>query len=116
MIEVQIDWIEPTDFLGWDEFEEFSAYDPLDHFQWFTICVSEAKKDRGTNFDVLVSTPKAIGRAKKKNEKFKGLVIDSFSPTEAKNAIEQKVNKGRYYSYHDIVESLKVDMYWEYGN
>lgn len=108
-------WLESNEAHAADGPSNHAERDPTDDFGWFTIGVGMEADPASTIFQVVVSTPKAIPRAKhKKQTKFRGLVIPAYSSESAHEAIKQRVETARVLTWDDLISDLQREMHWEY--
>jgi hypothetical protein len=100
-----------------DEVHLHSERDPSDDFGWFSVRVGTADGIGTTDFQVVVATPRATPRAEfPGNTRFKGLVLQSYSPDAARDLIHSKVEETEGRDYSAIIEKLRAFMFWEYDN
>ena len=89
--------------------------DPSDDFGWFSVRVGADGGVGTSDFQVVVSTPAAISRARfADGTRFKGLVLLSYCPTAAREIIRSKVESVEGRDYAEIVQKLREFMFWEY--
>ena len=106
--------IDPNDHLGWDAFVAAERPEPWDDFGWFTLSIGP-EGDPGTSyFQVLVSTPAAVSRAKGELGRFQGLIVDSFEPGVVETTLREYVSSLQGLTWQDLVEQLRRTMHWEY--
>ena len=110
----ELQGIDPNDFLGWDEFTQYEAADPYDDFAWFTLTIGVDGQDGGSNFQIVVATPKAVSRVRARQRSFSGIVIDRFDPEAVECAIREHVSSVSGQSWHQIIDQLRETMLWEY--
>lgn len=118
MIQAAVQSICPNDFDGWAEFELYDSPDPYDDFSWFTLTIGLAGglmgEEAGNNFQVCVSTPRAVSRAKKIGNHVPGILVDQFDAKSVEFAIRKRVSTIEAHSWMQIVEQLRQFMIWEY--
>jgi Immunity protein 8 len=106
--------IDPNDYPGWDAFAAADRPTPWDDFGWFTVSIAPEGDPGADNFQVLISTPAAISRAKADSGRFRGLVVDSFGPQVIARTLRDHIASLQALTWEDLVDQLRRTMHWEY--
>ena len=94
-----------------------SERDPADDFGWFSVRVGAEGAVGASDFQVVVSTHSAMTRARfAGGARFKGLVLQTYSPAAARQIIRSKVESVEGRDYDEIVGKLRAFMFWEYDD
>ena len=80
----------PNDHLSWDKFAQHESGDPYDDFGWFHVNVGLVGEDAGNDFQVCVSTPRAVGRAKHAGDA-PGILVERFDAESVRRAIHDQI-------------------------
>ncbi len=98
-----------------DEVRLLSERDPSDDLGWFSVRIGVVGEIGTTDFQVVVATPAAMPRARFSGKpRFKGLVLQTYTPDAARDLIRSKVEEAEGRDYDEIVEKLRAFMFWEY--
>lgn len=114
MYEVELKSISSNDFVEWDDFLKHLPADPFDECGWFDVTIGEVGVRGGNDFQVLVSTTKAIKRARSGNRRFKGIVVDEFTPSKVTEAIERAIKDAASMTWDETLSKLREFGDWEY--
>ena len=114
MYEVEPKSISSNDFFEWDDFLKYVSPNPFDECGWFDVTIGEVGVSGGTEFQVLVSTPKAIKRARSDNRRFKGIVVDEFTPSKVTEVIERAIKDAASMTWGETLSKLREFGDWEY--
>jgi len=106
--------IDPNDYPGWDAFASSERPEPWDDFGWFTLYIGRDGGVGADMFQVLLSTPAAVSRAKSGRADFRVLIVDLFEPDVIATKLREYVSSFTANSWHNIVKQLRRSMYWEY--
>ncbi len=106
--------IVPNDFPGWDAFRQYRSADPLDDFAWFTLFIGIEGEDSADTFQVVVATPRAVGRIKSQHGSFPGLTVDHFDPNSIERTLKEYVSNFSGNTWEQIATQLRKRMLWEY--
>ena len=106
--------ITPNDFADWNAFVASDRPDPWDDFGWFTLSISGDGMEGADLFQVVVSTPRAVSRAKGNGGRFRGVIVDSFDPDTIARTLRDQVSSINGLAWSDIVDQLQQSMFWEY--
>ncbi|MBL8855173.1 MAG: hypothetical protein JNK57_14500 [Planctomycetaceae bacterium] len=113
MMHAVIHCIESNDYAEWREFAEYQSPDPYDDFGWFHVTVGATDIDGGNDFQVCVSTRRAVWRVKRSG-KTPGILVDYFDAANVRKAICDRIEAIEGCSWETIVEQLRTFMKWEY--
>ena len=113
MIQAEVQHICPNDFDGWSAFEKYQSPDVYDDFSWFTLSIGAAGIEGTSNFQVCVSTARAVSRVKLAGSTA-GIIVDRFDAETVGTAIHERVNSIKAHAWHQIVDELRTFMLWEY--
>ncbi|HKA08386.1 MAG TPA: Imm8 family immunity protein [Gemmataceae bacterium] len=106
--------IEPNDYLGWGAFVATDRPTPWDDFGWFTLSIAPVGDPGSDYFQVLISTPAAVSRAKAGSRTFRGLVVASFEPAVIAQTLRDHIASLQAHTWQDLVDQLRRTMLWEY--
>jgi hypothetical protein len=113
-VKAELRSIESNDFLDWEEFAATERVNPWDDFGWFTVSIGP-EGDPGSNwFQVLVSTPSAVPRAKGNAKRFRGIIVESFEPTVIARSLQEYIASLKGLTWQELVDQLRQTMHWEY--
>ncbi len=80
MLQPELRGIRPNDYSGWEHFAAAEHPEPWDEFAWFQLDIGLEGEEGTACFQVLVTTPAAVSRAKGDDKHRRFLVVDSFDP------------------------------------
>lgn len=112
-VQFDVRYIESTQYIDWEEFVRYQSPDPWDDYGGFTVTVGEVGDEAGSNFQVCVATPRAVGRMKRLDER-PGILVDHYDPETVERAIIEKVTALKGNDYQDVIDQLRKFMHWEY--
>jgi hypothetical protein len=112
----EMKWISPNDFINWESFvsSDRREQEVWDDFGWFSLDIGSEGEDGTETFQVLVSTPAAVSRAKGDRKRFRGIIVDEFKPDIIRKSLTDYVSSVVGISWSEVVEQLRRWMYWEY--
>lgn len=113
MIEAEIHSLESNDFPDWEQFLEHAERDPYDAYGWFHVTIGTVGVQGGNDFQVCVSTPRAVGRAKQAGC-VPGVLVDRFDAASVQAAVKEKVVSIQASTWEQLVDQLRTFMRWEY--
>ena len=113
MIRAVIHSLEPNDHDGWRAFAAHESLDPYDDFGWFHVTVGATDVDGGNDFQLCVSTPRAVSRAIV-GGKAPGILVDRFDAKSVREAVHHRIESITAPSWDQIVEECRTFMYWEF--
>ncbi len=111
-VQLEVKVIDYEDF-GPGEFERYQSPDPFNDYGWFTITVGEVGDPAGSNFQVCVATPRAVGRLKLAGY-HPGILVDHYDPETVRQAIVDRVASLKGDHYQELIDQLRTFMHWEY--
>jgi hypothetical protein len=88
--------------------------DPWDDFGWFTLAIGPEGDPGSDWFQVLVTTPAAVSRAKGNAKAFQGIIVESFQPAVIIQTLQEYVASLKGLSWQELVDQLRQTMLWEY--
>jgi len=109
-MEADLRAIEANDITDWPN---WSASDPLNELQWFTLTIGPPGDPGSDLFQVAVATPIGV-RDRRDRSKFVGLVVDRFEPEIVEAAIRDFVASCNALTWSGIVDLLRKQTRWEY--
>ena len=110
MMQAQVRGIEANDIPDWPN---WVATHPFDELQWFTVSIGTSDSDGEDLFQVAVASPRGIN-ARRRKEKFVGLVVDEFKSERIEQAIRDFVATVQGTTWEAIAEQLSKVMRSEY--
>ena len=113
VIQAEVQHICPNDFDGWSAFEKYESPDLYDDFSWFTLTIGTTDIEGTNNFQVCISTARAVSRAKLDGS-IAGIIVDRFDAETVGDAIHERVNSIKAHTWSQIVDELRKFMLWEY--
>jgi hypothetical protein len=116
MMRAELRHISPNDYRNWEAFASAERPEPWDDFGWFVVEIAPEGDKGSTAFQVLVTTPAAVTRAKGDSKHRRFLLVDSFEPDAVAKALREYVAGISAHTWDEIVEKLQRCMYWEYGD
>ena len=110
--------VSPNDYPGWEAFASSERPEPWDDFGWFELSIGP-EGDKGCDlFQVLVTTPAAVSRAKldckRHHKEFRCLLVETFEPDVIAKALRDHVSGLTALTWDGLVKQLRRSMYWEY--
>jgi hypothetical protein len=116
MLKPELCHIKPNHYPSWDDFAAAEHPEPWNEFAWFELTIGVEGQVGADLFQALVATHTALPRARAKYKKHRFLVVESFEPQMLETALRKHVESCADYTWDDIVERLRCEMYWEYEN
>ena len=113
MIRAVVNSLEPNDHDGWSAFAAHESADPYDDYGWFHITVGATDTDGGNDFQLCVSTPRAVSRAKS-DGRTPGILVDRFDAKSVHDAVHNRIQSIEAHSWDQIVDECRTFMHWEY--
>jgi hypothetical protein len=110
----ELQHISPNDYASWEAFAAAEHPEPWDEFAWFVLSIGLEGQEGSTLFQVLVTTPAAVARAKGNDKQRRFLVVESFEPELLAKSLREYVSSVACHTWDEIVERLRAHMYWEY--
>ena len=110
---MEVQPISPNDHLEWDDFLRYQSPDPFDDYGWFHVTIGEVGDRAGSDFQVCVATPQAIGRLKQQGDR-PGILVDHYNAETVRQAIIDKVESLKGNHYQELIDQLRTFMHWEY--
>jgi hypothetical protein len=114
MLQAELQDIRPNDYDSWEAFAAAPHPEPWDEFAWFVLGIGPKGQEGSDLFQVLVTTPAAVSRAKGHDKHRRFLVVESFEPELLARSLREYVSSATSPTWDRIVERLRVHMYWEY--
>ena len=105
--------LEPNDHDGWSGFASRESADPFDDFGWFHVTVGANDSEGGNDFQLCVSTRRAVNRAKLGGVT-PGIVVERFDAQSIQNAVHQRIHSIAAHSWPQIIDECRTFMQWEY--
>ncbi len=96
------------------EWNELKVRDVWNEYNWFTLNIGIQGKEASDIFDVLISTPRAQGRARRENNIKQCFIVERFDRRTIENSVTQFVERITGMSWMDIVDQLREKINWEY--
>jgi hypothetical protein len=106
--------VSSNDIFEWDAFKQYRPVDPLDDFGWFTLGIGIEGKEGADYFQVVVATPRAVGRVKRQHGSFPGFTVPLFDPEAIERALKDWVAQFSGPTWEHIVSQLRKSALWEY--
>ena len=113
MICAEVLYLESNEYPDWEAFAGYESADPYDDFGWFHVRIGASDGGGGNDFQVCVSTPRAIGRSRRSGG-VPGVIVDRFDAATIHEAICERVSSVEGRDWEEIVEQLRKFMRWEY--
>ncbi len=114
MLRPELRGVRPNDYLDWQHFVAAEHPEPWDEFAWFQLDIGPEGQEGATCFQVLVTTPAAVRRAKGDDKHRRLLVVESFEPELLLKSLREYVSTAASRTWDETVERLRAHMYWEY--
>ena len=113
MIRAEIHSLETNDHTDWADFVAHVSPDPYDDFGWFHVTVGATDVNGGNDFQVCVSTPRAVNRAKQ-DGRVPGILVDRFDAQSVHDAVHDRIHAIEAHTWDQIVDECRTFMHWEY--
>ena len=113
MIRAVIHSLETNDHDDWSAFAEYESIDPYDDFGWFHVTVGATDIEGGNDFQLCVSTPRAVRRAKLAGA-IPGILVDRFDAQSVRDAVHARIDSIVVHTWDQIVNECRAFMHWEY--
>ena len=113
VIRAVVNSLEPNDHDGWSAFAAHESADPYDDYGWFHVTVGATDTDGGNDFQLCVSTPRAVSRAKS-DGRTPGILVDRFDAKSVHDAVHNRIQSIEAHSWDQIVDECRTFMHWEY--
>jgi len=113
VIRAEIHSLESNDHTDWSDFVAHESPDPYDVFGWFHVTIGANDIDGGNDFQVCVSTPRAVNRAKVSGS-VPGILVDRFDAQSIQTAVHDRVTAIKAHTWDQFVDELRTFMRWEY--
>ncbi len=113
MIRAFVYSLEPNDHDDWSAFAASESIDPFDDFGWFHVTVGATDVEGGNDFQLCVSTPRAVNRAKLDGA-IPGILVDRFDAQSVHNAVHVRICSIEVHTWDQIVDECRTFMHWEY--
>ena len=113
VIRAVIHSLETNDHDDWSAFAARESIDPYDDFGWFHVTVGATDIEGGNDFQLCVSTPRAVNRAKHDGT-VPGILVDRFDAQSVHDAVHARINSIEVHTWDQIVNECRTFMRWEY--
>ena len=113
MIHAEILRLASNDHIDWSDFAAYEPIDPFDDFGWFHVTVGATGIEGGNDFQVCVSTHRAVGRVRRAGA-VPGVIVDCFDAESVDTAIRDRIASIAADSWDQIVNECRTFMLWEY--
>ena len=113
VIRAVIHSLETNDHDDWSAFAAHESVDPYDDFGWFHVTIGATGIEGGNDFQLCVSTPRAVTRAKHDGA-VPGILVDRFDAQSVYDAVHARIKSIEFHTWDQIVNECRTFMHWEY--
>ncbi len=96
------------------EWSELIVNDVYNGSGWFTLNIGIYGEEASDIFDVMVSTPRALGNVRRSIKSKKCFVVEKFDRQTIENTLSEYINSITGKDWLEIVNQLLKNMKWEY--
>ena len=107
MIRAVIHSLEANDHDDWSAFAAYDSIDPYDDFGWFHETVGATDIEGGNDFQLCLSFPRAVNRAKYDGAA-PGLLVDRFDAQSVHNAVHVRIESIEVQTWDQIVKECRT--------